>query len=88
MEKIKNKIKLYTAFALVQILCSIALYAFSVLLLCASAGLFLIIYQITRNSFPNIILWKYTLLLAVPLWLFFEIHILVKVNKKDKKKVK
>lgn len=88
MKNLKNRIKLYTAFAIVQILCSVALYAFAVLLLCASAGAFLVIYQIVRNSFPNILLWKYILLLAIPVWLFFEVNILLNVNKKDKKKVK
>lgn len=88
MKNLKNKIKLYTAFAIVQTLCSITLYAFAVLLLCASAGAFMVIYQAVKNSFPNILLWKYILLLAVPVWLFFEVYILLNVNKKDKKKVK
>ena len=81
MSKVVNGMVKTIGFIVTQIVYSIGLYLFSLVVSCAVSGIGLSVFQAIKGFFPCILLWKWLLLGSVPLWLVFEIQVNIKVWK-------
>ena len=81
MAKVANGMVKTIGFIVTQIVYSIGLYLFSLVVSCAVSGIGLSVFQAIKGFFPCILLWKWLLLGSVPLWLVFEIQVNIKVWK-------
>ena len=81
MSKVVNSMIKTIGFILTQIVYSIGLYLFSLVISCAVSGIGLSVFQAIKGFFPCILLWKWLLIGSVPLWLVFEIQVNIKVWK-------
>ena len=81
MAKVVNGMVKTIGFIVTQIVYSIGLYLFSLVVSCVVSGIGLSVFQAIKGFFPCILLWKWLLLGSVPLWLVFEIQVNVKVWK-------
>ena len=81
MAKVVNGTVKTIGFIVTQIVYSIGLYLFSLVVSCAVSGIGLSVFQAIKGFFPCILLWKWLLLGSVPLWLVFEIQVNIKVWK-------
>ena len=81
MARVVNSIVKAIGFIVAQIVYSIGLYLCSLVISCAISGIVFAIFQIIKGFFPCVLLWKWLLIVSVPLWLIFEIQVNIKVWK-------
>lgn len=79
--KLNGFIKLI-GFFFVMAVYSVVLYLFALCISLFIAGAFFAVYQLYYGFFPDIVLWKAVILVALPFWVFFEVIIDVKVWKR------